>query len=204
MLDHLRADLKYAGSWLARSPAFTSVAVASLAIGIGFNTALFSMIDALLLRALPVERPHEIVDVYTRGSDGDTYDKMKENVLDEAKRIFKPEFLNRINDIVVFHGLKRDHLVKIVELEIAQVAKRLAERKIALDVTPEAKDLLIDNGYDEKFGARPLRRAIERLLEDPLAEAILRGDVKDGEPVQVQRENDHLVFGQNTPLTNVS
>jgi predicted permease len=73
MLDHLRADLKYAGSWLARSPAFTSVAVASLAIGIGFNTALFSMIDALLLRPLPIERPHEIVDVYTRGSDGDTY-----------------------------------------------------------------------------------------------------------------------------------
>ncbi len=139
------------------------------------------------------------------GTSGtDDYEKMKENVLDEAKRVFKPEFLNRISDIVVFHSLNRDHLVKIIELEIAQVGKRLHERKITLDVSPDAKDLLIENGYDEKFGARPLRRAIERFLEDPLAEAILRGDVKEGEPVKVLRDGDHLVFSQNTPMTNVS
>ena len=72
MLEHLRADVRYALSWLVRSPAFTAVAVASLAIGIGFNTALFSIIDALLLRPLPVERPEQIVDVYTKGTDGDS------------------------------------------------------------------------------------------------------------------------------------
>jgi ATP-dependent Clp protease ATP-binding subunit ClpC len=125
-------------------------------------------------------------------------------VLDEAKRVFKPEFLNRISDIVVFHSLTKEHLVRIIELEIAQVSKRLSERKITLDVAAEAKDFLIEKGFDEKFGARPLRRAIERFLEDPLAEALLRGDVKEGEPVKVLRDGDHLVFKQNTPLTNVS
>src|SRR6188768_1986054 len=73
MLEHLRADLRYTVKWLLRSPAFTAVAIASLAIGIGFNTALFSMIDALLLRPLPIEHPEQVVDVFTRGSDGDTY-----------------------------------------------------------------------------------------------------------------------------------
>ena len=137
-------------------------------------------------------------------SGSDDYDKMKDKVLEEAKRVYKPEFLNRINDIVVFRPLTKLDLVKIIDLEIAQVGKRLTERKITLDVSTEAKDLLIDKGYDEKFGARPLRRSIERYLEDPLAEALLRGDIREGEPVQVLREGDHLVFKQNTPTSSVS
>ncbi|BET66942.1 ATP-dependent Clp protease ATP-binding subunit [Opitutales bacterium ASA1] len=134
----------------------------------------------------------------------DDYEKMKEKVLDEAKRIFKPEFLNRINDLIVFRPLTKVDLVKIVDLEIAQLSKRLVERKITLDVSAEAKDFLINKGYDEKFGARPLRRAIERFLEDPLAESILRGDIREGEPVKVALEIDHLVFEQSSPATNVS
>jgi ATP-dependent Clp protease ATP-binding subunit ClpC len=86
-----------------------------------------------------------------------------------------------------------------VDLEIAKFAKRLVERKILLEFTPESKLLLIDKGYDEKYGARPLRRAVEHYLEDPLAEAILRGDVKEGEPVMVSRDGDKLVFMQKTP-----
>ena len=135
------------------------------------------------------------------GSFNDS-EKMREKVLEEAKRIFKPEFLNRISDIIFFRPLDRDDLTKIVELETAKFAKRLAERKITLEFTPEAKILLIEKGYDEKYGARPLRRAVEHYLEDPLAEAILRGEVKDGEPVLVVRDGEKLAFKQKTPATD--
>ena len=126
-------------------------------------------------------------------------EKMREKVLDEAKRVFKPEFLNRISDIVFFRPLEKNDLVQIVDLEVAKFAKRLIERKIELVFTDEAKQLLIDKGYDEKYGARPLRRAVEHYLEDPLAEAILRGDVKDGESILVAREGDKLVFQPKSP-----
>ncbi|MFT3866975.1 MAG: ATP-dependent Clp protease ATP-binding subunit [Nibricoccus sp.] len=122
------------------------------------------------------------------------FEKMREKVLEEAKRIFKPEFLNRISDIIFFRPLDREDLVKIVDLEVAKFAKRLHDRKIVLEFTPEAKALIIEKGYDEKYGARPLRRAVEHYLEDPLAEAILKGEVKDGEPCLVIRNGDTLEF----------
>jgi len=129
-------------------------------------------------------------------------EKMREKVLEEAKRVFKPEFLNRISDITFFRPLDKNDLIKIVELETANFAKRIAERKIDLEFTPEAKALLIEKGYDEKYGARPLRRAVEHYLEDPLAEAILRGEVKDGEPCVVARDGDKLIFKQKTPTAD--
>ncbi|HTT55749.1 MAG TPA: ATP-dependent Clp protease ATP-binding subunit [Opitutaceae bacterium] len=130
------------------------------------------------------------------------HEKMHEKVLEEAKKVFKPEFLNRISDIVFFRPLNKDDLLKIVDLEVAKVAKRIADKKIVLEFTPEAKQLLIEKGYDEKYGARPLRRAVEHFLEDPLAEAILRGEVKDGEPVLVVRDGEKLAFKQKTPATD--
>ena len=132
------------------------------------------------------------------------FEKIKEKILEESKRIFKPEFLNRINDLIVFHSLTRDDLLKIVDLELSKVTKRLQEKKIMLEVSDEAKNFLIENGYDEKYGARPLRRAIERHLEDPLAEAILRGGIKKSEPVKVIVEDDHLGFKQDMPASSVS
>jgi ATP-dependent Clp protease ATP-binding subunit ClpC len=126
-------------------------------------------------------------------------EKMRDKVLEEAKRVFKPEFLNRISDIVFFRPLDKADLVKIVELEVAKFVKRLVERKITLEFTEEAKTLLIDKGYDEKYGARPLRRAVEHYLEDPLAEAILRGDIRENEPVQVTRDGEKLLFTQAAP-----
>ena len=86
-------------------------------------------------------------------------------------------------------------------MEISAVSKRLVERNMSLEFTAEAKELIIDEGYDEKYGARPLRRAIERHVEDPLAEALLRGDVKEGEPIHVDRDGDHLTFKQEEPVT---
>jgi ATP-dependent Clp protease ATP-binding subunit ClpC len=126
-------------------------------------------------------------------------EKMREKVLEEAKRVFKPEFLNRISDIIFFRPLDREDLVKIIELELVKFSQRLAPRKITMEFTSESKALILEKGYDEKYGARPLRRAVEHYLEDPLAEAILRGDVKDGEPVLVDREGDKLIFKQKTP-----
>ncbi len=131
-------------------------------------------------------------------------EKMREKVLEEAKRVFKPEFLNRISDIIFFGPLSKDDLFKIVDIEVAKVAKRLIEKKLILEFTPEAKVLLIEKGYDEKYGARPLRRAVEHYLEDPLAEAILRGELKDGETILVVRNGEKLEFKQNTPTAGSS
>jgi ATP-dependent Clp protease ATP-binding subunit ClpC len=126
-------------------------------------------------------------------------EKLKEKVLEEAKRIFKPEFLNRINDLVVFRPLNKEDLLKIVEIEAGKVVKRLAARNIQIEFSPESKTLLIEKGYDEKYGARPLRRAVEHYLEDPLAEALLRGEVKEGEPILVVRNGDKLEFRAQSP-----
>ncbi len=133
------------------------------------------------------------------GSDFHDVEKLKEKVLEEAKRIFKPEFLNRINDLVVFRPLNKEDLLKIVEIEAAKVVKRLAARNIHLEFSPESKTLLLEKGYDEKYGARPLRRAVEHYLEDPLAEALLRGEVKEGEPILVVRSGDKLEFKTKSP-----
>ncbi len=134
----------------------------------------------------------------------DDFEKTKEKINEEAKRIFKPEFLNRINDIIVFRSLDRGDVLKIVQLEIGQLSKRLADRKITLEVTDEAKEFIAEKGYDDKYGARPLRRAVEQYIEDPLAEALLRGDLKSGHPVQVVREGDKLAFRQNSPAEEIS
>ena len=132
-------------------------------------------------------------------SDFHDMDKLKEKVLEEAKRVFKPEFLNRINDLVVFRPLTKDDLLKIVDIEVAKVSQRLAARHIVLEFSPESKVLLIEKGYDEKYGARPLRRAVEHYLEDPLAEAMLRGDVKEGDPILVVRNGEKLEFRAKSP-----
>ncbi len=124
----------------------------------------------------------------------DDFEGTKSKVMDEAKKVFKPEFLNRINDLIVFHSLARHDLVKIVDLEIANLQKRLDDKEIKMTLEPEAKELLIDEGYDEKYGARPLRRSIERFLEDPLAEALLGGQVEEGDNILVIRDGKELKF----------
>lgn len=134
----------------------------------------------------------------------DNYEQISEKIREETKRVFKPEFINRISEMVTFRSLDRNDLIKIVELEIQSVSKRLKDREIFLEIDQSAKELLIEKGYDEKFGARPLRRAVERYLEDPLAEAILREDVKAGAPIQVTRSGEVLTFEQESPAEEVS
>ncbi|MDP2941353.1 MAG: AAA family ATPase, partial [Candidatus Omnitrophota bacterium] len=123
-----------------------------------------------------------------------SYQEMKEKLLDEVKRTFKPEFLNRIDDIIVFRQLVKEDLGRIVEIEIGFVKGRLKEQGIALEVDSEAKELLIEKGFDPVFGARPLKRTIQRFLEDPLASDIISKKFKDGSQIKVTRKNEDLVF----------
>ena len=137
----------------------------------------------------------------TRGSLGfispktdATYADMKMRLLDEVKKTFKPEFLNRIDDIIVFQSLTKEDLIKIIQLEITEVTARLKEKEIHVELSQEATDLLIEKGFDPVFGARPLKRTIQRYLEDPLAEEIIAGRFKEGSQIKVIRKNDSLSF----------
>jgi ATP-dependent Clp protease ATP-binding subunit ClpC len=123
-----------------------------------------------------------------------SYQEMKDKLLEEVKRTFKPEFLNRIDDIIVFRPLVKDDLVKIVEIELAHVASRLKEQNITLKVSAEAKEFLVEKGFDPVFGARPLKRTIQRFLEDPLSSEIISKRFKEGSAIQVGLKNQELTF----------
>ncbi len=122
------------------------------------------------------------------------YEVMKEKVTGEVKKIFKPEFLNRLDTQVVFHALSADHIQEIVGLMLAEVSKSLLEKGIGLRATPEAKTRLGEKGFDSEFGARPLRRLIQKEVEDPLSEALLEGKFDAGDTILIAFENDEFVF----------
>ena len=119
---------------------------------------------------------------------------MRRDLLDELGRTFRPEFLNRIDDIIVFNNLRREDLRRIVDLQLARVESLLADKKIGLIVAPEAKDLIVTQGYDRQFGARPMKRAIQRLIQDPLALAILEGRFAEHDTVRVEGDGDVMRF----------
>jgi ATP-dependent Clp protease ATP-binding subunit ClpC len=120
--------------------------------------------------------------------DDADFEGMKEKILEEAKKEYKPEFLNRLDDLVVFKMLEKESLSSIVDLEIDKLLVRLKEKEIGLELNGSARDFLIEEGYDPSFGARPMRRAVERHLEDPLAEALLRSEFKAGDVLEVSHE----------------
>ena len=127
--------------------------------------------------------------------DKANYQLMKDRVMDEVKRLFKPEFLNRIDDIIVFHQLNKEHMDQIAEIMLKAILKRTKEQMdMGIEVDEEARKILIEKGYDEKYGARPLRRTIQNMLEDKLAEEILDGKIKKGDLVAVSGGEDGLRF----------
>ena len=123
-----------------------------------------------------------------------TYQEMKQKLLEEVKKTFKPEFLNRVDDIVVFKSLGKESLFNIVEIEISYVADRLKEQKITFELDKAAKELLIEKGFDPVFGARPLKRTIQRYLEDPLAQDLISNKFKEGTHIKITRKRDELEF----------
>ena len=123
-----------------------------------------------------------------------SYEAMRGKILDESKRVFKPEFLNRLDDMIVFHQLERNDLVKIVNLEVAKVIERVRAKDIRVQLDRSAVEFLMDKGYDPTYGARPMRRAVEKYLEDPLAEGFLRGNIKQGDTLEVHAVGEQLAF----------
>jgi ATP-dependent Clp protease ATP-binding subunit ClpC len=137
-------------------------------------------------------------------SEETNYEKMREKILDETRRVFRPEFLNRLDDVIVFRALNKVDLIEILDLEVKKVLERLKGRKIHVELDSKAKDFLVEKGFDPVYGARPMRRAVERYLEDPLAEEILKGHLHDNEPILVGVEGDKLVFNQKAAASPVS
>ena len=127
------------------------------------------------------------------------YESMKGKVMDELKRIFNPEFLNRVDETVVFFALGKKEIAQIVEIQIRDVQSRLVDRNITLDISPEVKSYIVDKGFDPILGARPLRRAIQRLLEDRLAEEFLSDKFHDHDAIKVELQNNEIVFVKVSP-----
>jgi len=125
-------------------------------------------------------------------SEQQAYERMREKVLGEVKNVFRPEFLNRVDMVVVFRALALKDVLQIVELELNRIRKQLKEQSLTLEVSPEAMELLGTKGYDPDFGARPLRRVIQNTIEDELADRLLRGELKGGGAVVVTSEGGEI------------
>src|SRR5690606_7182908 len=124
----------------------------------------------------------------------DQYERMKETVMEELKRTFRPEFLNRIDEVIVFHALNKEQMKQVVEIMVKQFTKQLAERNIFVELTDAAKELLVEKGYDPDYGARPLRRAIQRFVENPLAEQMLEGRFSEDDRIVVDAKDGEFHF----------
>jgi ATP-dependent Clp protease ATP-binding subunit ClpC len=133
---------------------------------------------------------------FVAAKEDSSYNSLRERLLGEVKKAFKPEFLNRIDDIIVFRPLTKEDLQGIVVMEIQHVTDRIKGRGIDITLTPEALDFLIEKGYDPLYGARPLKRTIQRYIEDTLSEEIIAGKFKEGSKLKVVRQGDALVFEQ--------
>jgi ATP-dependent Clp protease ATP-binding subunit ClpB len=127
------------------------------------------------------------------GENEDT-DAVRDQVMAEVRSRFRPEFLNRVDEIILFHRLKREHMGRIVDIQMQRIAKLLEDRKITLVLEPKAREWLAEKGYDPAYGARPLKRVIQKELQDPLAELILSGEIKDGEQVTISAGKQGLTF----------
>jgi len=123
-----------------------------------------------------------------------SYKGMKKKILDEMKKVFRPEFLNRIDEAIVFHPLSKEDVRSIVDLMLEKVTQRLSEQELTLEVTDGAKDFLVEKGFDPQFRARPLRRAIQRYLEDPLAQEILAKKIKPQAKITADFQDGKIVF----------
>jgi ATP-dependent Clp protease ATP-binding subunit ClpB len=143
---------------------------------------------------------HLIAERALRG-ETDINEGVRRELMDALRAHFKPEFLNRIDEVIFFHALSRKELRRIIDIQLAALVKRLSERKIRLDMSDGARDILIEEGYDPVYGARPLKRTIQRRILDPLALGVLQGDFKEGDLVRVDTEKGALVLRREVPIS---
>ena len=139
---------------------------------------------------------------FQRENEEGQYKRMQERVMEEAKKVFNPEFLNRVDEVLVFRRLTATELVAIVDIQVEEVLKRVAEKGAKLVLTDEAKELLVREGSNEEYGARPLRRAVQQMVEDPLAELLLKGALEPGTEIVVRPSElgTELVFEPAAPV----
>jgi ATP-dependent Clp protease ATP-binding subunit ClpC len=135
---------------------------------------------------------------------GLSYEDMKDRIMGELKRVFRPELLNRIDEVIVFHKLSKDEIMTIVDLVLRRLREQMAEHEVTIELTEDAKELLVDKGYDPAMGARPLRRAIQRHIEDPLADFVLGRSLEPGSTILVERKDEDevdisVIPGEITP-----
>ena len=135
-------------------------------------------------------------DYLVNQPEGQDTDAVKDQVMAVVRSAFRPEFLNRVDEIILFHRLKREHMGRIVDIQMARLAKLLEDRKITIELDPAAREWLADKGYDPAYGARPLKRVIQKSVQDPLAELILSGAIKDGETVTISAGKKGLTFNE--------
>jgi ATP-dependent Clp protease ATP-binding subunit ClpB len=133
--------------------------------------------------------------------EGEDTSAVREQVMGTVRAHFRPEFLNRVDEIILFHRLQRNEMGRIVEIQFGRLARLLEERKIVLTLDDAARDWLAAKGWDPAYGARPLKRVIQRHVQDPLAEMILAGEVKDGDHVAISEQGNVLTFNGNAPQT---
>ena len=136
--------------------------------------------------------------------DATDEDKLKNRLMEALRRTFRPEFLNRIDEIVTFHSLGREQIAQIVDIQLLDLQKRLAERKLTLELTDEAKAQLAERGYDPVFGARPLKRTIQRMIENPLAVEVLGGHFTEGDHIVVDVDGETFSFRKEAPVVAAS
>jgi ATP-dependent Clp protease ATP-binding subunit ClpC len=127
---------------------------------------------------------------FTSGDEKQNWERRADKVRDELKNVFNPEFLNRLDDVIVFHPLSREMIAQIVSVLLKDVRKRLSEEELTLKLTDAATEFLVKHGYDEQYGARPLKRAIQKYIEDPLSEKILMGEFSKGDEIEVDLAAD--------------
>ena len=137
---------------------------------------------------------------FGKKDDVPDYEKLKTQLLGETEKYFRPEFINRLDDVIVFQSLTKDDLYSIIDIELDKITLRLKAKCITMALDQKAKDFLIDKGYNPDFGARPLRRALGSYIEDPLAEALLGGDYKEGDHLEIthKQDDDHLFFASQS------
>jgi ATP-dependent Clp protease ATP-binding subunit ClpC len=135
---------------------------------------------------------------FGKSTEVSTYEAMKSKVMDELKRIFNPEFLNRVDETIVFRPLSKKEIALIVDIQLGEIQTRLTDRSITLQASKRAKEFLVERGFDPVLGARPLRRTIQRLVEDQLAEEFLHERFKDGDTIGIDVKDDTLAFSRVT------
>lgn len=161
---------------------------------VDFRNTIIIMTSNVGVRPIELEKGLGFIDKKMDVNDPKTYEHMKNKMLDEMKKLFRPEFLNRVDEVIVFHHLKKDEILEIADLYLKRVNEQAKSMGITLKLSEAVKDLLVETGYDPNLGARPLRRAVQRYIEDPLSEELLLGRYGEGDTILAELDDDKKVF----------